>query len=311
MSELFDYGKLQEWANSQEPVFIVGPERSGTSMMFRSVVSHPSFCGFANATVETFCFIRPNKLLEAASPDNYEMRVYLGSQQSAFNEAVKPFRQIGRVCNQIGIPSNYLGSQRKLVWDRRGYRDLLRAFFYFSWKNLGEKRIAEKTPAHVRCLHEIFETFPRAKVLICLRDPLEVIASHRKRLAREIELGKDKADPSLDWLKKSVDGFMRYFENIDKTIKVAMRQFPSAIMLVPYLRVTRSPDFLRDVFGFLGEDVDRLSVMGSVPDTDKALNWDPLLTSLPKENTIDYACWLSDGEIESVMSYGQLGYWRE
>ena len=58
---------LENWANDNAPVFVVGPERSGTSLLFQQVSNHSAFCDFSEATVETFCFNKPWLLLHSAS----------------------------------------------------------------------------------------------------------------------------------------------------------------------------------------------------------------------------------------------------
>ena len=55
--------EIRLWAKEQQPVFVVGPERSGTSLLFQQVSNHQSFCDFSQATVETFVFIKPWLLL--------------------------------------------------------------------------------------------------------------------------------------------------------------------------------------------------------------------------------------------------------
>ncbi len=307
MNDVFEL--VHEWAESQEPVFIVGPERSGTSMMFRTIVSHPAFCSFNNATVETFCFIHPYRLLEKASSDNYEQRVYLGKQYAAFMEAITEIKRVNEECDAAGLSQSYLSEQREVIWERRGFRDLLRAFFYFSWLNLGRMRIAEKTPAHVRCMEEIIECFPKAKILICLRNPVETIASHRKRLAKEIELGKDPKDPGLEWLTKSVAHYLGYFEHVANMVGVAQRSFPKSVKIVPYSKVTSNADFLREVFAFLEEDPLLLSSESRMT-SDKTLDWDPLLASLPKENVIDWRAWMTEEEAELVQRNDLISGWN-
>ena len=85
---------LGEWAADQHPVFIVGPERSGTSLLFQQVSNHPAFCDFSHATVETFCFVKPWLLLKPSCPENYEMRVYLGQKNlPAFQESIHQCRR--------------------------------------------------------------------------------------------------------------------------------------------------------------------------------------------------------------------------
>lgn len=297
----FSFSMLDSWALHQEPVFILGPERSGTSMMFRTIVSHPSFCSFDQATVETFAFIRPFSLLQEASPDNYELRVYLGKQYPLFVAAMSELQAINKICDANGIGQMYLEPEgfRAEVWEQRRYRDLLRLFFYFSWLNLGERRLAEKTPAHVRCLRQVFEVFPRAKVLVCLRDPIEIIASHRKRLEKEISLGKQVEDPGLGWLTKSIPQHLQYFQAIEKKIVRAELDYPGQLKRVSYARVTAEPAFLAEVFGFLGEDIDQLQNQ-AVSANDASLQWDPLLNSLPVNNQIDISRYLSVDDVSSV-----------
>lgn len=298
MDNNFSFEALNKWSEQVEPVFIVGPERSGTSMMFRTVVSHPSFCSFDNATVETFSFIRPWSLLSEPGPENYEMRLYLGRQYDSFMNAITPIIQQNNSCDSQGVLSQYLGGdkeRRSSVWKKRQYRDLLRAFFYFSWINLGEKRIAEKTPAHVRCIDEIFNCFPNAKVLVCLRDPIEIVASHRKRFEKEVELGKSRGDASLAWLNKTTDEYSSYLLFVGKKIQRAHKVYPERVFNIPYRRVTSDKEFLRDVFTFIGES----GQGGMVADNGRAPNWDPLLSAnSPQSNQIDVQDWVSESEKE-------------
>lgn len=311
---MFDFKMLHEWANEQEPVFIVGPERSGTSMIFRSVVSHPSFCSFENATVETFCFVRPCALFNEKSPENYEMRLYLGGEYANFVKAISPLREINKLCDQLALPRNIFVKNRQVVWNRRNYRELLRVFFYFSWQNLGKNRLAEKTPAHIRAIDQIFDCFPKAKVLICVRDPVEIIASHRKRYAKEIELGKLADDESLSWLNKKAEHYMHYFEHVDQLISQAAATYADNVLSVPYKKVTQEPEFIRAIFDFLNE---RVAGSGNVLQGDggKSLTWDPLLASAPVANEIELDKWLTDEDIDYLRSGGEairfkLHAWR-
>lgn len=308
MNNNFNLDMLQKWAEAVEPVFIVGPERSGTSMMFRTVVSHPSFCSFDNATVETFAFIRPDALLKVASPENYELRVYLGKCYEDFQAAASALIELGESCDFRGLPVSYLNKNkidRSEIWKNRGYRNLLRMFFYFSWLNLGEKRLAEKTPAHIRCINELFDCFPKAKVLVCLRDPVEIIASHRKRLAKEIELGKKVSDPSLGWLSKSSEEYIHYFGLLEKKITQARRLHSRQVMCVSYGVVTTNKAYLHDVFNFLGEEHIASNDEGAT-----APAWDELLaSSLPQNNMIDVESWVSREEVALIKAECNFDGW--
>ena len=298
MNEGINFKDLGVWASEQSPVFILGPERSGTSMMFRALVSHSSFCQFGNATVETFAFVQPEKLLAEPSPDNYEIRLYLGKKYEKFVRSVDCLNNANVKNSVTTLPIGYVGDKYKdqQVWEQRGYCNLLRAFFYFSWLNLGRKRLAEKTPAHVRHLDHILECFPNARILVCLRSPQEIIASHRKRLANELSLGKSERDPSLLWLQKSVNEYINYFVSVERNVREA-EKLSNNVLRISYSKVTQSSEYLDSVFNFLGEDSNKVRVDGSMSG-DSALKWDPLLNASPQTNIINVSDYLTDIEIE-------------
>ena len=160
---------LWQWAEEQVPVFIVGSERSGTSLLFQQVSNHPSFCNFSLATVETFCFVKPWLLLDNSGPENYVMRVYLGLQGKLeqFQQNIKPLVERNLMLTDQGMSKPYIYEEnRQEIWTERRYKHIIRAFFYESWIHLGQKRLVEKTPAHIRCTDEILKTFPKAKILV-------------------------------------------------------------------------------------------------------------------------------------------------
>ena len=290
---------LREWAFEQQPVFIMGPERSGTSLLFQQISNHPAFCDFSHATVETFCFIKPWLLLEGACPQNYEMRVYLGQENvSQFKDSIFPLIERNKLLTDQGLPLAYINqTNREEIWFERRYKHILRAFVYHSSKYLGGKRFVEKTPAHIRCAEEILATFPNAKLLICTRDIAEIIASHKKRYSKEIALGKSKDDPSIAWLSHSVEQYLDYLTKVEGNIKMLSSQFSEACKIVPYGQLTNEPDqTLNSLFEFLGE----------VPSGATALKerreqaWDPLLNQAPQKNEVEIDKFLTTKEINLI-----------
>jgi|TARA_Y100000588_G_scaffold91018_1_gene98171 hypothetical protein len=293
---------LREWAFEQQPVFIMGPERSGTSLLFQQVSNHPAFCDFSHATVETFCFVKPWMLLEDARPENYEMRVYLGQRNLAtFHENISPIIERNKQLTQQGMSLSYINqSNRQEVWFERRYKHAIRAFFYHSWMNLGEKRLVEKTPAHIRCAEEVMQTFPNAKLLICTRDPAEIIASHKKRYQKEIELGKSPDDPSIAWLAHSTKSYLEYFLSIDKKISSLAQEYGANKVVVPYGQLTSDPkSTLEKAYSFIGVDYFAPSSNNTADNTQA---WDPLLNLAPQQNEVDCSQFLSKEEIELVSS---------
>lgn len=289
---------LGEWAHDNSPVFVVGPERSGTSLLFQQVCNHPAFCDFSEATVETFCFTYPWKLIGDASPDNYELRLYVGHDNwQAFQDSINFVIEANNEADARGLPKEYLYQEnRPKIWESRKYGALLRTFFYFAWQHLGKKCIVEKTPAHIRSLPEIYDVFPNASVLVCVREPAEIIASHRKRYAKEVELGKDKHAPELHWLNKPLDEFLGYFKEVDDIIRYHQKQ-ARRILVVPYIELTENAqDTMQSIFEFVGVDESSVNEEKARPHQ----HWDPLLNQAPQVNNIDVESFLSHREIEQV-----------
>ncbi len=304
---------LGEWAYKQEPVFIMGPERSGTSLLFQQVSNHPDFCDFSHATVETFCFVKPWLLLQESSPENYEIRVYLGKNQlEQFQESISPLIERNKMLNEQGMSLEYLNQANKQeIWYERRYKHVIRAFFYHSWKNLGEKRLVEKTPAHIRCVKEILDAFPKAKLLICTRDPSEIIASHKKRYLKEIELGKRADDPSIDWLSHSTEKYLKYFLNIDRIINILKKNDSDKMKLVPYGDLTLSPtNTLQDVFTFIGSNYSAVNSVNTRHRNEQA--WDPLLNQAPQKNIINVNDFIPEYERDLIAEKAHLfsDFWR-
>lgn len=303
---------LDVWARSQAPVFIVGPERSGTSLLFQQVSNHGSFCDFTHATVETFVFLKPWLLLKEASASNYEMRVYLGQKNfSGLKERVRPILKRNLELDGQRYPYDYVNCKNRVeVFYERRYRALLRAFFKLSSDNLNGKRLVEKTPSHIRCVEEIFKVFPNAKVLICTREPAEIIASHRKRKKKELDLGKKIDDPSLVWLSHTTDQYIKYFLNLDKKISHLVKNSPEAVMVVPYGDLTSNfVSVYARILSFLGEPVLDYK---SADKTRIYQEWDPLLNSPPQRNMVDLTKYLGEEDLELIADSRSKfpAYWR-
>lgn len=294
---------LENWANDNAPVFVVGPERSGTSLLFQQVSNHSAFCDFSEATVETFCFNKPWLLLKDSCPENYEMRLYVGQKNwEAFQNKIQPIVEANRLADARGVPTEYLYQEdRPKIWDARQYGPLLRTFFYFAWQNLGKRCLVEKTPAHIRSLPEIYNVFPNAKVLVCTHDPSEIIASHRKRFAKEVELGVDRESHQIQWLIKPLDDYLADFREIDDIVRHHIVQGRN-ILVVPYSELTEHAlDTMQSIFEFIGVESDvNLNEQYSEDKTRPAQLWDPLLNLPPQPNKIDISAYLNKEELTRI-----------
>ena len=251
--------KIKRWSFNHKPVFIVGHTRTGTTVLARTMLKCPVFINLPNVP-ETNIFIRPQTLLfldKAYSGKHIKllskkeiMRMNLEKgRKSYFNylpkENIKLFYKdispslddhFKLTENNIAlhpIPDNY-----SEIWKIRGYKKLITKFLYMSSQYYENKRIIEKTPAHIKTVPQILSCFPNATIIICLRDPVEILASIRERAQKEY--GKyGKVD---DWLLISLDKYISNFIKLHSISKMVLTQYSNNIILSRYNDFTCAPE---------------------------------------------------------------------
>jgi hypothetical protein len=234
-SALDNLGALRAWAANVRPVFICGQERSGTSALLLALSRHPALFRVPDV-FETFIFRFARDLL--AEPPRKMQQAYL--------------RGPARLAELREVLARLAGGDASALSDD----DLVRAFFAFAAEVVYPgQRPLEKTPSHVHALPRIFGLFPQARVLVCVREPTEVVDSYRRRLAREQAAGKPRE--AWGWLDLTNKQLIDQFRRIDRALDSAARQFPGAVFRVPYAWLTANPAAaLTDICGFLGETYD-------------------------------------------------------
>lgn len=206
-----DLDEVRAWCLRSRPLFIVGLARSGTSMLQVAFAQHPSMFDIANCR-ETFIFLRPRQPYE--DPVHFPTRAYLKGrpQLMALRETVASHEQ------QHGPLSE---------------ADAIRAFFHFAGTRVYPGRHPlEKTPGHLRKIDLIFEIFPQARILVCSRDPVDVVASYRKRLAKARQEGEPPEKTA--WLDKSVDDMIGVFDRFTRMVNAAIPRHGSSMYMAPY-----------------------------------------------------------------------------
>lgn len=232
MSPLDDLRALRAWAAAARPVFICGQERSGTSALLLALARHPSL--FAVPDVhETFVFIEPRALL--ADPPPKMLQAYLGGPES-----LAALRR--SLAHLAGGAAASLGDD-----------DIVRAFFaHAATRAHPGRRPLEKTPPHVYGLPRVFALFPQGRVLACVREPVEVVESYRRRLQREQALGKPAE--AWGWLAKTDEQLVHQFRRVDRALREAAALAPGQVFQVPYVWLTADPPAaLRAIADFIGE----------------------------------------------------------
>jgi hypothetical protein len=158
---------------SDAPVFIVGMNGSGTTMMLDHLGHHPELFGF---DVETY--ILPYYLAsESRYGDLREDRNFLRLWNDMRGEY--PFRQRNRQ-QPLALPPDWSSVQRHAcaVFDR-----IIREFA----RREGKERWCEKTPAYAMHIDRLAAAFPDARFIHMLRDARDCAASDHRRWGRHPE----------------------------------------------------------------------------------------------------------------------------
>ena len=238
------------------PVFIVGPGRSGTSILYRSLQAHPAFrpenAEGGSSLAESKAFLRcPFSSDLAADHAVREFMLFDDDAYSSFLRSVPLWRELHAMSLRLRTPTLVERSDLLRIARFRlfGSRRVLASYFEHARRARGCQRLIEKTPAHVRHLPELRATFPHAPLLIVLRHPIDIFASYRRRLAREREAGAT----SLRWLKLGAAKFARNFARDGRRILRTIRKDDHA-KLVRYEQFTAdTAAVLKQIMAFLGE----------------------------------------------------------
>lgn len=214
-----DLAQVRQWCEQARPIFIVGLARSGTSMLQVAFAQHPTMFDIANCR-ETFIFLRPRQPF--VDPIHFPTRAYLKGRPNlvALRDWVKEHeKEHGQLTEA----------------------DSVRAFFYFAGNMVYPGRNPlEKTPGHLRKIDLIFEIFPKTKILVCSRDPVDVVASYRKRLTKAREEGE--AAEKTGWLDKGVDEMIAVFSRFTRMVREAQPAHGKDMYMAPYEWLIDSPE---------------------------------------------------------------------
>jgi hypothetical protein len=231
-------GALRAWAVSSRPVFVCGQERSGTSALQLALSQHPALFAVPHV-YETFIFREPRNLLH--DPPRQMLQAYLRGHDN-----LKLLRE------RLAVLAARAGGDLTTLDDD----DLVRAFFAFAAQRVYHgQRPLEKTPAHVHSLARVFSVFPQARVLACVREPIEVVDSYRRRLEREQSLGKPRE--AWGWLEQTDEQLIQQFRRVDRALTEAAQQAPGQVFQVPYGWLNADPQAaMTAICKFIGEPFD-------------------------------------------------------
>lgn len=234
--------------NSKPPVFIVGVPRSGTTLLAAMLAAHRNMsCG-----PETHFFRWINRVdeLELTKVENWPETAinFISSivRRSFTDDNPRPLIEKYRITkDEI---QNYLSHKPPSI------AAMLSSITEIHMEHTGKNRWVEKTPDHIKYLHEIRKLFPQARIIRIVRDP------------RDIALSLSK----VPWGVQSFLEGLIYWNSLDATAKEFFKSDPFVYTLKFEDLIQSTEVVLSELCNFLEEPFDEH--MLNTSDTGKELN---------------------------------------
>lgn len=210
-------------------MFIVGEARSGSTILFRTLLMQPAFRPQVENLQETSLVLQAPSAgrFDQTSPRN--LRRFMLDDEimwSRFLSSLRPVRGWLRTADRggPGFGMRWMLTPSKLV---------ARSYLFHAQKARGCVRILEKTPNHVEHIPRLLSCFPKAKLLYVHRHPVDVYSSYIRR---------GMVDAKADWARISVDEFCGLYRRRTRKALDALRRRPDAIRLIRYGDLTADPE---------------------------------------------------------------------
>jgi hypothetical protein len=244
---------------STTPVFVVGPSRSGTSMMRDILAGHPDL--WIGGETHYFDDLRIRMRGHEQTQLSAEQRT--ACENYFLSLADRPYGRGGDPDRATKLDRHELRSAAAQIGP--GADAYFVAYCEVMAHKRGKSRWGEKTPRHVFRIDEILGVWREAKVICMVRDPRAVVSSYRW-WKRETE--KTRAQRAIDetWAlddrraAKSYNVFvisMLWRAAMRASLNAVARHGPDRVRLQRYEDVVRDPEAeIRRLAEWLGLDYD-------------------------------------------------------
>ena len=165
---------MTEFAQCRDPLFVVGMNGSGTTMLLDNMSRHPELYAFPRESrIIPWLIASVAALGDLKDDDNFYKLWRMVIDQHVF--------EYENGNERIGTPANWREYSRDL-------KTVLNwVFGYFAAKE-GKTRWCEKTPHYVQHIEKLAELFPGAKFIHMIRDGRDCAASFHRRWGRTPQL---------------------------------------------------------------------------------------------------------------------------
>ncbi len=215
------------------PIFIAGPDRSGTTLLFALLASHPNISMVRRTNMWRYFH---NRYGDLGQEDNFER---------CFNEMLR-YNRI-----QTFLQPDAERIRAAFGHEKPTYGRLFSLFHQQHAESLGKFRWGDKSLHTEHYAARVFAEFPDAKILHITRDPRDRYASVRKRHGRDVpRLGGANGRWLLS-MRKAVDN---------------QKRFPDRYKIVRFEDLAGKPEAtLKEICAFVGEEYtpEMLSMSGA------------------------------------------------
>jgi hypothetical protein len=203
-----------------DPIFIAGPDRSGTTLLFAMLASHPRISMVRRTNMWRYFYGRYGSLNQ---PDNFERCL---DHMVRYNRMrhLQPDPERIRQAFWLGEPT---------------YGRLFALFHEHNAERAGKPRWGDKSLHTEHYAHQVLAEFPRAKIIHMTRDPRDRYASVRKRHGKD---SRRVGAANGRWLYSM------------RAAKRNLKQYPDNYMIVRYEALAACPvETLVEICAFIDE----------------------------------------------------------
>lgn len=206
--------------NDPNPVFVSGTNRSGTTLMYALLATHPNLSMVRRTDMWRYFYGRFGDL---SQPENFE-------------HCLRTMLSYKRIVNLKPDPERI----RQEFWQgEASYGRLFALIHQHNAERSGKTRWGDKSLHTEEYADQIFSEFPQARIIHVIRDPRDRYASVKKRLnATSRRIGVD----TVKWLASV------------RIARKAAERYPDRFMIVRYETLAQQPEeTLQLVCDFIGE----------------------------------------------------------
>lgn len=288
---LFSIFRISQMMKTQEPVFIIGFARSGTSLLYRILQKHTLYRTNRMNLVESRIFDYSNKAFYFRGEYPKSCFRYYGGNYEVYSKFLKSIFFI-KILHKITIKflSKVKLSEKinTFFWYLSSNHLFFRLYFYWAKEARGCHGIVEKTPTNIKYLDIIKRAFPQSRFICIYRHPIDVYSSYRKRYLKE----------QSKWLNIDVKTFCKRYE-AEILLADSYNKKMNRFIMLKYEDLVKYPEAtFKSICKYLNIPYEK----NALSSEQTLSNWsiDPYLSKSITQNTKDWRKYLNTVEVSQI-----------